>query len=356
MKPSKNSRSARGVLGCVFCLSVAACIYGIYQAISENMPRQLPPGWGVIRPPHDVFALALQGNLIWAGGTEGVWALDRQSGRIVTTLTCPSPLTYVRALVIDRSGTLWVGHLGGLTRFDGAACRTLTEEDGLPDGRVNAVFLDREDRLWVGTWDGAAIFDGKIWRVLTSADGLVDDMVNVIAQDAGGGMWFGSYVAPRGGVSRLHNGTWQVFTRNTGLPHNNITAIVPDRAGGVWVGAGLYNRGGAARLVQGEGGWRIDRVLQKTEGLAGEKVRAIFEDRSGVLWFGSEYDGLARLEDGRFRVFTSEHGLSHPEIKCLLQDPEGVLWIGTRDGITRLSTEALKVLATHKRTESKGSL
>ena len=28
---------------------------------------EMPPGWKIIRPPDEVMALALQGNVVWAG-------------------------------------------------------------------------------------------------------------------------------------------------------------------------------------------------------------------------------------------------------------------------------------------------
>jgi ligand-binding sensor domain-containing protein len=62
------------------------------------------------------------------------------------------------------------------------------------------------------------------------------------------------------------------------------------------------------------------------------------------MWFGSEYNGLARLEAGHWQVLTEKDGLSNPEIKCMVQDDSGNLWIGTRDGITRLNTTALDKL------------
>lgn len=306
--------------------------------------QNIPPGWQIIRPPHVVFALAAQGDIIWAGGKDGVYGLDRQSGAIVTKLECDLPLEYVQAVLVDRSGMLWVGHFGGLTGYDGTTCRTYTQEDGLPDNRVNALLQDRDGRLWVGTWGGAAVREGGGWRVLTSADGLADDMVNVMLQDHEGGMWFGSYVAPRGGISYFKDGKWQLFSTANGLPHNNITTLLEDHSGEVWAGTGLLDRGGAVQFGPIDTGWVIQQVLTRRDGLAGDKVRSIFQDRDGVIWFGSEYDGLARLDAGQWSVLTEKDGLSHPEVMSMLQDVEGNLWIGTRDGVTRVSASALKAL------------
>jgi ligand-binding sensor domain-containing protein len=317
-------------------------LVGLTGLVQRTLSRPaLPPGWTIICPPHEVSALAVQGNIIWAGGEDGVVGLDISSGEITATLKCDLPLSHVRALLIDHGGTLWIGHFAGLSRYTSAGCHTYTRRDGLPDDRVNALYLDQDGRLWVGTWSGAAFRQEEGWHVLTSADGLADNMVNVIFQDRQGGMWFGSYVAPRGGLSHCKDGHCQEFSINNGLPHNNITSLLEDQAGNIWVGTGFYDRGGAARLALTESGWAIQQVLTAKDGLAGEKVYSIFQDHDGVLWFGSEYNGLARLENGHWRVLTEKDGLSNPEVKAIAQDGAGNLWLATYDGITRVSARAL---------------
>jgi len=312
--------------------------------VASSPPRRSAAGWQVIRPPHEVSALAVREDVVWAGGRDGVWGIDRATGAVRISLQADVPLRYVRALLVDPSGALWIGHDLGLTRYAQGACRTFSHRDGLPDDRVNALCLDRRQRLWVGTWAGAAVREGDAWRVMTTADGLADDMVNVILADREGGMWLGSYDAPRGGLTHLAGGVAERYTPAEGLPHSNVTSVLQDRDGRVWVGTGLLDRGGAAQFGLSAVGWTLQRVLTDRDGLAGRKVRSLFQDRSGALWFGSEYDGLAVLRDGRFRVLTTSDGLSNNEVKAMLQDASGDLWLATRDGITRLQAAAWRTL------------
>jgi len=72
------------------------------------------------------------------------------------------------------------------------------------------------------------------------------------------------------------------------------------------------------------------------DGLPSDKVfaLAIEADR---LWVGTE-DGLALLEDGRWKQFGTDDGLVYPVITDLAIEPEtGDLWIGTFGGLSRLS-------------------
>ena len=316
------------------------------QMINSQKPAPPAPlsGWKILRPPSEVSALVEQGEIIWAGGRDGVFALDRETGALIEQIESEVPLEYVRALLLDDRGALWVGHSAGLTRYDGSVWLTYTKEDGLPDQRIDVLLQDQNGRIWVGTKNGAAVQDDQGWRILTSENGLLHNSVSVILQDNEGGMWFGSYAAPRGGLSYLQDGAWQHFSTKNGLPHNNVNALLEDSSGSVWVGTGLLDRGGACQLIRKENGWVVSRVLTEHDGLAGAKVRSIFQDREGVLWFGSEYDGLARFDGETWLVFSQADGLAASEVKTMLQDKDGNLWLGTINGVTRITAAALAAM------------
>ncbi len=347
--PSRGETGWRWRYPLAAAMLLASVIVLSRLAAPAPTPSDPPlPGWQTIRPPHEVAALAVQGDVVWAGGMEGVARIDRRSGALLDPLPCEPPLTQVRALLVATDSTLWIGHQNGLTRFDGHSCTTLTPADGLPDQRVNALAWDGRGQLWVGTRGGAAVMTDAGWRTYHVADGLLDEMVNALLVDHQGGVWFGSYSAPRGGVSVLRDGRWQHFSVENGLPHNNVTSFFQDRQGAVWVGTGFYDRGGAVRLVPRDDVWRIDRVLTDQDGLAGAKARSIGQDSLGRYWFGSEYSGLAVMDNDRVMAITNQHGLSDNEVKAILPDADGNVWLGTRDGVTRVGAEAVRALSIGK--------
>ena len=326
----------------IFFLAMAVMV--MFDKSAQKKAKEsptLPVGWQTIRPPHEVSAMAIQSDIVWTGGKDGVFGLERVSGKLIQEIKSDPPFEYVRSLLVDKKGLLWIGHEHGLSSYYGKNLITYTKKDGLPDDRVNALYEDREGALWIGTCFGAAARQNNQWRIINKAGGLVDDMVNIILQDKEGGMWFGSYVAPYGGMSYLKGGKWQYFSTAHGLPHNNISSIFQDSAGAIWVGTGLLDRGGAAELKRASRGWEVSRVILKKDGLAGDKVRSIFQDRSGRFWFGSEYDGLAIFSNGRFKILKEKDGLCNPEIKITLQDKDGNMWLGTRDGVTKISAQTL---------------
>ena len=333
-------RDARRWIGPAAIIAVALALLAVDRVANPSPPPpEPPPGWRIVRPPHEVSALAIRGDTVWAGGQEGVFRIDRPSGRLDGALDVGAPLAFVRALAVDGGGRLWIGHAGGVTVWDGSSASTSGVADGLPDTCVNALLVARDGSVWAGTCGGAARWDGERWRALTSADGLLVDHVNVLFEDDAGGMWFGSAMPPRGGLSLLAEGRWRYVTTGSGLPHNGVTSIVADGVGGVWVGTGFVDRGGACPLARGASGWEIARVLGAGDGLAGAKVRYVFPDGEAT-WVCSEYDGVAILGQETRTVVTERDGLSSNEVKQVVEDADGTLWLATRDGVTRIEAAA----------------
>jgi len=303
--------------------------------------KPLPAGWSVLLPAEDILSLADDGTHVWAGGRDGLFAIDGRSGATTPELRDSRPFTYVRALLADPDGTLWIGHDAGLTRRDSATPPRYRDQDRLPGRAVYALARDAGGRLWAGTDRGAAVLEGGTWRPVT--DGLMDPLVFSLLADTHGGVWFGSYVAPRGGLCVRNAHDSQRFSvQDGGLPHNNVTALCTLSDTVVWAGTGLIDRGGVAEFVRQprEGGWLCTRFLTKGDGLAGEKARSIFRARDGVVWVGSEYDGVAYWRGDRWRVLSTLDGLSHNEVRAMLEDADGALWLATGGGVTRLDTAA----------------
>ncbi|NCA98193.1 MAG: hypothetical protein EOM70_02325 [Clostridia bacterium] len=309
------------------------------------------PGFVVIDPPEEVSALAIQGDIVWAGGVDGLFRIDRVTYDVLAQTPEEASFTYTRAILVDQLGRVWVGHDQGVSCLAGGRWQTLSHKDGLPDNRVNALAEDPSGLIWAGTWGGAVQIapsdDGLsalIIRTWTHSDGLVSDMVNVILPDAWGGIWFGSYNS-RGGISYLTSaGDWRYWTVANGLPHEYVTSIFQDMDMNVWVGTGLLSEGGAA-IFQCEGdAWTLVRTMTQDDGLAGEKVRSIFQSQDGRMWLGSEYDGVAIFgPSGLVTTLDRTTGLSDNEVKVMVQDKDGQIWLGTRYGITVI-TDGLSVL------------
>ena len=312
-------------------LAVASLAFLFLPSLLKE-PPELPIR--VIRPPHEVSALAVQGQYLWAGGQEGIYKIDMNSCRCEKVSLAGQEVLDVKALLFDPYGVLWIGSFNGLYSYDG---NHLKKIKALPDDRVNCLFLDKANRLWVGTWKGAVVLDPSGWRIYEKKDGLASDMVNVIIQDSRGWMWFGSYAVRKGGVTCWDGQKWHVFRFPEYLPNANVCDILEDSQGRVWVAIGFVDKGGAVCFEAKNDRPVLSQVWTVRDGLAGEKVRSLFLDSKKRLWFGSEYDGIAVYDGNSFTVITREDGLSGNEVKDMYEDLHGNFWMATEDGITKIS-------------------
>ncbi len=311
---------------------------GVFMVLNRPETYPAPPaGWRIVRPPYIVLALAEREGVIWAGGPDGLIGLDRETCVEVRPAAGGIPdVSFVRDLCVDREGALWVAHLAGVTRWQESGETTFTRDDGLAPGYAAAVVQDRDGSIWVGTESGVATYDGERWQSLTGVDWPGAVPVTVIFEDDQGVLWFGSDSVNDVGLLRYDGVTMTGISVDDGLAHNTVTDIMQTSDGALWIAAGLGDRGGATRIAA-EGLTTVTR----RDGLAGDRARALFEDSLGRLWITSEWDGVAVLDGGAWRLLTPYEGLSGWEVMDILEDSGGVLWLGTDNGITRIESETL---------------
>lgn len=295
-----------------------------------------PPGWLTLARDGQFRALQLEGDLLWAGGRDGLLLVDWRRGTSLPLPQSTPALNGIEALALDASGSLWVGHELGLTARIGGVWRE--NPFGIDPVKIMALMIARNGQLWAGTWNGAARLAGDAWQMLTTRDGLPHNRIKTLFEDSRGGLWFGSYAAPAGGLVRLADGSGMSYLPPDRLPHANVVAMAEDRNHRIWIGTGFFDRGGLTCVENWATGTPQCKTRGKSDGLAGQKCRSIYEDRRGTLWFGSEMDGIARFDGATFTILTSRDGLGGNEVMSMVQDPDGNLWFATSAGLTRLAS------------------
>jgi len=251
-------------------------------------------------------ALALAGDVVWAGGPSGVISVSLTSGvSVVHTLPWADPL--VRALAVGANGHIWVASDGGIAE------------------------------LAPSSVEG---FDGNAWHTHTVP--LAGTPRALAVDPASGAIWLGGGDGADGGVA-VYTGAWQ--TAGTfGAP---VTALAVDEADRVWAatwGEGVYRQDGG-------GGWTRYRAV---DGLASNNVLAAVAG-GGTVWFGTApylsgqgpRGGIARydLATGSWRVYTTAHGLpadtdylqSPADVYALARGVDGTIWAGTEQGTSFLA-------------------
>lgn len=312
---------------------------------------------------HDV-AEAFDGSLWVATDNDGVWRIDVEGAAApVLRRSDGLPDDSPRRLLFDRSGRLWIGSLGGLSRWqvDPAQLQVWrgdasSDWDGLSAPRVESLFEDRDGLLWVGTWfNGANLHDPRTeaFGILRTAPGnpraLPARAVIDVLPEQDGSLWLA--LSDLGDLLRFdfEQGLVGRFRPPPGgspqEPTSRVRRLARDDDGGLWMALG---RGGLGHLPRGGVFQRLSAA--QTPGLPDGDIYVVRFDQAGTLWVGSNGNGLSS-RCRACQAFTLHDGgpddplrLPSRDITALYPSKDGSLWIGTRhDGALRLLADRSRV-------------
>lgn len=233
----------------------------------------------------------------------------------------------ILALYVDREGMLWIGtEGGGLTRYDGSRFATFGQADGLPSSTILSIAEDPDGTLWIGAeGDGLIRFDGSRFTPFTEQKELGSSTIHALHVDQEGMLWIGTEDE---GLARFDGDRLSSFTQADGLPSNTVLSIAEDPEGTLWAGT---EGGGLAWFDDGQ----FITPAGQEDFPSLRSIQALAADREGSLW-AATFQGLARLRDGDFTFYTTQDGLSRNNVIALYEDQEGSLWVGTDRGLNRL--------------------
>ncbi len=334
--PEKNYRNLFVNIGhLVAGILIIVVIVIILQATLGYMQvKSTPSGWEIIRPPSEVSTLLLDNDTLWTGGKDGIILISRTNRSRLPLPAGLPPTSYVRQIFRDHTGTIWIGHDGGLVKYTNASWQIIALGHGAPFTKVLSLTERSGGTMVAGTDIDVYMVDGSGWRSLR-AEGMPEiASADVLLTTRSGDLWVGCGAPMRGGLYRLNGTLWQQYSVNDDLPHPAVRALTETGDGAIWVATGYSRNGGAALYSNG-----IWTNLTRADGLAGESTRSVFLDPPGRIWIGSEYDGIAVRENSTWKILTEKDGLAGYEVKTMVQDDEGVYWLGTNGGLSRISSD-----------------
>ncbi|MDP4588547.1 MAG: hypothetical protein NWS86_10260, partial [Flavobacteriales bacterium] len=267
----------------------------------------------------------------------------------------------VRCIHQDHLGYLWIGTLGGVSRFDGRSFENFAKQDGLINNQVNAITEIGDSAMVFGSLGGITVFNGHSFQAFP----FPADRSNVQVNDFLAGGKDELWIATEQGLLLYENGVFSPFPfdENLGSTHvkrifylSNDLIITTKQAIFAWNGeklTTLVDENEIAASVMdctpaGDGlfiatvgngllhyTFKNDQFKQqpltKGESIA-NNITGIISGADGTYWVKSR-DGLARLQpNGDVEYFGEAQGLSPLDIRALLLDRENNLWIGTNGG------------------------
>ena len=252
---------------------------------------------------------------------------------------------FVTRLFEDREGNIWVATKNGIDRFRDLAIRTISTNQGLPNTPPWSVLAARDGSLWLGALDGLSRWNGgqvTTYRTPSSSSaqgerrdvgsgearevfdrGLPDDGVGAVFEDGGGRLW----ASTLRGVAYFENGR---FVPVSQLPAGRTSSIAGDNAGNIWIvndALGLY------RL---RGGTVVEQIPWATLKLETPATALLFDPREGGLWLGLQ-SRVAYLKDGEIRAsYLAADGLAEGRVNDLRFDGNGALWVAMESGLSHV--------------------
>ncbi len=174
----------------------------------------------------------------------GLSVLDRKTGRLSSISFGAHRLVNIYVIAPKTDRELWLGSLEGLYSLDKISgrlqpCTTDLEGNKLGVSAVEVLMHDSEGRLWIGGNDGVEVYDvvsGGLRRCDFTRNGFLKKIthVNSMIESADNAIWIGC----REGLYRVLPATGGLlhYTTENGLPNNIVTGIEEDRSGRLWLG------------------------------------------------------------------------------------------------------------------------
>lgn len=263
----------------------------------------------------------------------------------------------IRSISQDNEGYLWIGTLGGLSKFDGINFENFSTNEGLLHNQINAIYSDSKGKVWLGTQGGVSVYDGDTIVNYEFKEKLNQKFVLAIVEDKMGRMWF---AIGGGGVIYLDNNELNYIELPNGEKNNYVRNIFVDENDNKWLATrngvsiidNQFNITDTIKEVNatqvfldkdktvwcstfGNGVLHLmkNRSIRytKEEGLISNHIRGFVKRKDGAFWFISK-NGVSKLKDNSIKNFTEKDGLSNNNIKTIMEDVEGNLFLGSDGG------------------------
>ena len=282
-------------------------------------------------------------GMIWVGSRGGLTKYNPRRGVFTPFQHVPDDPNSlsndtVSALIADLRNELWVGTFQGLNRVDrftNEVERIVPDDSSLIGltSRITGFIQDESGLLWISTHQGLFSYDRKSGLFFNeTAEDLIREKTAIYTMTYGNEciwLWI------EGGMVRLDLsllGEHQFVPFETEDPAAYISRIQPDDLGQIWIQTmdGLYCYRGPDQDVV-----RVLDAGGTTHSLALNPIEPLMKDMEGFIWYGTFGDGIYKIDpaDFSFKHFihnpADPQSLSENSINCIFQDRSGTTWIGT---------------------------
>ncbi len=261
----------------------------------------------------------------------------------------------VKTMMQDSNGFIWIGTIGGLTRYDGYNFINFVTDPEAPDGlasnHIQDIVEDQNGMIWIATEGGGVhmlnptTLQFTVFRSTQENAGTSGEFNGnrhfLIDVDSRGHIWASGGVPSRTSVYDPATGRSQIYVhgsdRNADFIGQRVNGFVESPDQQVWLATGL-----------GIAHYDINReIFASYPAPDGEnRIRTILLDPDGNVWAGGEA-GMYRYEadTNNLQLFPINSGA----INAMLQTEDGIFWLGTQRGLTLFDPETGEVVSQEAR-------
>jgi signal transduction histidine kinase/DNA-binding response OmpR family regulator/ligand-binding sensor domain-containing protein len=291
---------------------------------------------------------------LWAGSESGLVVSEKpleaygpgerlRFVRVIGNVELPKARIRRNCIVAGADGSVWVGTIDGLARYQFRGATLQREVVKVPPQRtagISSMMVRRNGSLLVAMNDGPILrFDDNA-LYLDALDSPAP--VSAMLETADGALWAGCV---NGLVWRMAKGNLETINHDLS---ERIVGILETTAGEMWI-ASLGS--GALHFDSRNPAER--RLVDRRSGLLGDTLWSLMEDREGNIWI-AQNGGASRLRKD-YAAFESYTGHSHTGESPLLPDSSAFavlpphsspaplgdpMWVGTGGGLAAIANGA----------------
>ncbi|MEY3849654.1 MAG: hypothetical protein RJA38_95 [Bacteroidota bacterium] len=278
--------------------------------------------------------------------------------------------TQVRCIQQDNKGYVWIGTLGGASKFNGNDFVNFSRTDGLINNQINCIQQLQNEQIVFGSIGGISVLEGNTFTnhkytgelndasttslleinpnnlLVGTERGLIEYRNNTFEENNITLFFQGEsikrirkslsgeiLVASKKGIWKLNNNQWEEIYR---IPdeENVIFDFIQNSAGEIWA---VTSYGGVLNLNTGLsltniGDYALNNVFT---GIDTHKGKIYFTSRTGVVLFNES--------DQSHLLFSKSNGLEVDDIRQVFIDREGIQWFASYGGgIFKLTSTQFK--------------
>jgi ligand-binding sensor domain-containing protein/serine phosphatase RsbU (regulator of sigma subunit) len=280
-------------------------------------------------------------NIFFTATEEGLSSFRKEGNRIkrINYLSSKNGLNDVGAnSIAAKDGKIWIGTNNGINILDGSKLSEFSQNNKLPNLKINCLLTDKKGVMWIGTNGGYGRFsDGKLF-FLSQDEGLIQNEVQTIIEDSRGRIWMGTM----GGLVKLEGETYTDFNTEDGLSFLRINCLAEDPAGNIWIGTfggGIYKFDNNRKPVP-------ISIVATNEILSSNNINSLLFVNDTIAVAGTDKGcDFLTLNNKQLITRVIHYGINdgfsggENNPNSIAKDMDGLIWFGTKKGLVRFDPE-----------------